>query len=249
MSGITGTMAANAASNIVEVSALSTGDAAGALESIGLGHIAVGTGNSTSNDYHVALGYTHADDASVIQVTNAWKTKSGDPLTFNGNNITSLASEGVEAVIALYVSPTVNWASGQEGGNSWAKAVKEYSLDVVGKNPLADNDEFNYYIAYIGLLPNGVYKATTTATGVYLHPTGTLSGAKSEAEEHLEDAGWEVDDDDWVDDTNGGSTAGLVGIAGGAHVGKTAIVTITFDDTPSAKLLGITDSDCEPINP
>ncbi|MDR1491405.1 MAG: prepilin-type N-terminal cleavage/methylation domain-containing protein [Planctomycetaceae bacterium] len=251
MPGITGQVLKNfTASGANGSRTLSTIEAT-ALRSLGLGHVATGEGDKEGEDYHEVLGYAHPNENLPFLVVNEqWQTGSGAPLTFNGHNVESLEKEGYTKVIALYVTPTVNWEVSDATGNNaaWTKSVKEFGLDFAGKNPLVADDTFAYYIVYIGV-GETVYAATTTLTNVHLHSMATLADAKDEAEEHITDVtAYEDAEFAWVDAPDGSGSEGTVTDPNNndAFLGT---VTIMLQPAGTAKLLGITDSNCEPLNP
>jgi prepilin-type N-terminal cleavage/methylation domain-containing protein len=123
-----------------------------ALADIGIGQLAYGEGDPSSTDPNLSMGYStvsESDNPYVILVNRDWAGEDG-PLTFNGKGIAALQTEGYNAIIALFVTPTVDWS---DKGVGWVKGFS-VKMDVPGKCPIPEGD-FAYYMAYVGIRDAG----------------------------------------------------------------------------------------------
>jgi prepilin-type N-terminal cleavage/methylation domain-containing protein len=106
--------------------------------------------------YHI---HAISTASTVMEATDAFEDDSdtGTLATFDGRDIaTHKSDKGGEAVIALFIAPTVDWDSG--AANSWAAASQlEMGIDLEGKCPIptGENEEFTYYIAYFMTFTDG----------------------------------------------------------------------------------------------
>ncbi|MDR1484630.1 MAG: prepilin-type N-terminal cleavage/methylation domain-containing protein [Planctomycetaceae bacterium] len=129
-----------------------------ALKGLGITELAYGTGDAskgaTTSD---ALGYESVTDGlRVICVDPDWTNDgelNADPYSFNGRTVQSyLDNEGYTKVVALFITPTVNWEKESTG---WVKGFS-VKLEITGTCPIPQTD-FAYYVAYVGIRGEGYY--------------------------------------------------------------------------------------------
>lgn len=247
------------------IEALSAEEVA-ALNALGITKLAYGSGDSSATDPDEQIGYeTVSSSVSTAIVTTDWHDDAGAEYSFNGKTLSMLEDEGYTKVIPLFITPTTDWTAQQT--TAWTKGFS-VGMDVPGSCPIPEGD-FAYYVAYVGLKPEGAatYTASSVADGaVSTAPSPILAEAAdvatmksaietaiTNANAALTDSAWDTTFT-WSDTTEEGEVvASTLSVTrtetGGTNVLETATYSVTLDTTPKGKLLGTSCPECGITNP
>ncbi|MDR2438206.1 MAG: prepilin-type N-terminal cleavage/methylation domain-containing protein [Planctomycetaceae bacterium] len=221
--------------NTVNIYTLTTADVA-ALEEAGITKLAYGTGSASATG-DAALGYetVTATTSNVIKIAANWQS-DGAAFTFNAKGIPAWEAEGYANIIALFITPTVDWTSASSGG--WVKGFN-VSMDIPGTCPIPndENTEFAYYVAYIGLKTSGYQVSYSPIDDAVLPTLPTWSSDKTLTVTDYSLTG---------NDTNGYTLT-----KGGSDVATVTFTQITIDGDiePKAVLIGTSCPECGITNP
>jgi prepilin-type N-terminal cleavage/methylation domain-containing protein len=99
----------------------------------------------------------------VAVVEDDWVDDAGDPYGFRARNLTDLGvvdgsgdAPGPEGIlIPLFITPTMNWASGHGSDEDWSGGNMQLAIDLEGSCPIPVDADFRYYIAYVKAFEDG----------------------------------------------------------------------------------------------
>jgi prepilin-type N-terminal cleavage/methylation domain-containing protein len=223
------------------IKALTPGEAA-SLAALGIGQLAYGTGDPENADPAVAMGYQNvASGSNVIVVGEQWKDDGGRLFTFNGKGIKAYTNETYSKVIALFLTPTVDWS--KSDSVSWVKGFS-VKMEIPGKCPVPVDADFAYYVVYVGVQEEGVdvkYAQATSAAG------GTLPSGLPEHAEDQSDAETVIDAAMTSAGTDWSYSSGTITYTSSPN---TSTWTVTFPSAAGkAALLGTSCPECGITNP
>ncbi|MDO4568953.1 MAG: prepilin-type N-terminal cleavage/methylation domain-containing protein [Planctomycetia bacterium] len=229
-----------------------------ALNSVGITKLAYGSGDPNGGSQDEIIGYHTLDtNTNVVKITDHWGhdhggSEHGDhnhgELSFNGKTIEVLYNEGYSTTIPMFIAPTTDWTA--PSTTQWTKGFS-VGMDIPGKCPISDSD-FPYYIAFVGIKTgSATYSVTTPEHGTAPMPEYHEAGTLAAMEEHIIDA---FDgENDWTAGSFTNNAEGTQGTMTATYDDgtNTAAVTytVTYDSSPTAKLLGTSCPECGVINP